>query len=550
MASVIKQLRFRCDGTFLITTESITYRASGFGKRQDAARWFFEVLRLIGREQRFQSGAESVPGVPLSSIARALAHLNIDFIGNLLNTWRQAKKLAGKRAEDQKLRSKPRVIKLVAVDGRSARGIEAKERADVLVLLLPEPRSDGHDLYFSLGVAGDAIEFEDEDQTNAGPRDASVPGMLDLAELIGFGPHADVKSTFDRLGSRQPAIGRTIFMWLSDRSGLAPSQVRVDTRWDRSVIPSEGSACPPLAAHEGPIAASIARVLRDPEIAGILVSRPKVWIKSWKPQVIDSRDLVLELGGSDFRINKCLERMFVEPGLVPPTGRPGETLKDLYDRGIFNLEDDLPNMAAVVLIVRITADQDGPRVLVVQRARVDYSPGAYSVSCEEQFDPSKDSQFHDTIRRCLSEEFGLDASNGVHLRDEQIRCLGFGREWGLYWNTVLVYAVDIDCTSDHVLRCWHNVPRDKQEAWALTSVSVASVDDRIKLLRMLREENVTPAWFDRCPKSGRAFVASKWHPTLTKARGYLGLRYWSDGEPELRRWVKELGDERTHATTA
>jgi hypothetical protein len=196
-------------------------------------------------------------------------------------------------------------------------------------------------------------------------------------------------------------------------------------------------------------------------------NKPKVWLKGFDAPLTDRPDLLLKVGQIDFRIAISLgdafeQRVSFNNNMV--------SLREAYERNLLDLSEDLPGLVAASIIL-VTDDNS---LIFSQRAKsgVDpkYAPGRYSPSCDEQWDPIKENVPHETVRRCLREEWNLSEGQ-VQLRDDAIRLVALGREWGKFWNTVLIYLVKLPCDSGKVLDCWKEVPRDP-EAGAVGAVPI------------------------------------------------------------------------------
>lgn len=374
-----------------------------------------------------------------------------------------------------------------------------------------------------------------------------------FAERIGYGGNAAIQDALAKSGTQMSAIGSTLFVWLdSSLRGLPPEMVRIVTPdWDPAAISSNGQPFPTFEPPAEPFSTAIRSALKSESLREILkkASKPKVWVKDHEGPFTDSDGLDLAVGGLDFHMNKAIEHLYENPGHFQHLpGRADATLRELYEDRVFSLNDDLPNMLVPVCIVAMK-DETGMSVLVTQRGRTGYEPGAFSPSCEEHFHPARDRHPHDTVRRCLWEEFGLSEERGeFELPDADIRLLGFLREWGSNWNVCLLYAVTLACEPAYVFEKWFAVPEDQKEHSGLLALSINKVDERVALLRAVRRGHALESDFEGCPRIGEirfndtSGEPKEWHSTLAMPRTLLGLLHWCPSEEERTTWLDQLGE--------
>ena len=254
-----------------------------------------------------------------------------------------------------------------------------------------------------------------------------------------------------------PALGGLILFWLDAKcKGLQPDMV--------TVVPKLGETATlkDWVQHLTPLPDKIQRVI-SPIATGEFASitdqnnRPKFWLRSTTFPLTDQPGLSLSIGGSDFRSSKALEWAFThqvnfEEKLL--------TLREVYERGLLKLHEELFGLVAAT-IVMLT---NNSYIVVAQRGDLSWAKDRYSISCEEGWDPNAETNPHKTVLRCLQEEWNLDAQHDVKVGLEHIRLVAIGREWGHYWNTVLIYVVELPCSSDDVIHNWVSFPKDACEA--------------------------------------------------------------------------------------
>lgn len=203
-------------------------------------------------------------------------------------------------------------------------------------------------------------------------------------------------------------------------------------------------------------------------------NKPKLWLKDFKLPLSDRPTLRLTLGKTDYWTTKALELAF-DSGV----------LRNEYERRRLNILEDLPGLTASLAII-ITSDD---HLILAQRksGQVDFGGGMYSVSFDEQWDPLRDSNPYNTVLRGLSEEFNLDLDHGVHVSADNLKLFALAREWGRFWNTVLVYVVKLPARAEKVLECWDAwpPPQDKKEHSAVIAVPLSKRKGVVFLLNLL-----------------------------------------------------------------
>lgn len=357
-------------------------------------------------------------------------------------------------------------------------------------------------------------------------------GLPELLARLGAGPNPEIRNTANRLGTRPRGVRGLLTLWMDPTfEGLHPTGVRVSPTWnpaelERLGTPSQLIALPTqLQEAVAPLFTGIPDLLAIPSAA----NRPKVWLKEAAFPLTDKEDastVELTCGGLDYRTARALEFAYVNS--VAYKGYR-LTLREAYESRLLNILDDLPGMV-VAHLAMLTSDH---YLVLAQRGRkgqVDFARGRFSASCEEQWDPSLECRPHETVLRCLSEEWNLDEGHGVEVSAENVRLVAVGREWGRYWNTAFLYVVDLPCDGNTVVDLWESVPPDKAEAAAVGVVSVATSEQRKQLLRVLREGSIDPEML-------RAQCAAEWtigvernllHETTGAARIALALAHRYD----------------------
>jgi len=319
---------------------------------------------------------------------------------------------------------------------------------------------------------------------------ASQFDVLAAASSIGLEPHGDIVATATRLQTSLTGVDRLLIHWLDTSGrGIPPDAVVVKPFWSPESFHETGTPGEPLASLSEDLLASIRPFVLDPA-SDIPESsnRPKVWVMDWLLPMSDRPVLTLTVGGSDYRTTKALERAFLEPVEFQGQRR---TLRDAFDLGALKLEEDWPS----AIVTHISLLSSDGCLLLAQRSggrRVGFAPGRYSPSCEEQWDPSREQAPHETVLRCLREEWNLDERKGFAVPAESVKLVALGREWGKYWTTVMVYIVELPFTAAKILECWRRLPADRAEAAGVGAVSVRERHERTQVLRMAQTRLVYP----------------------------------------------------------
>jgi hypothetical protein len=156
-----------------------------------------------------------------------------------------------------------------------------------------------------------------------------------------------------------------------------------------------------------------------------------------------------------------------------------------------DLNDSFPEIV-VIHAAWLTVDE---HLVLAQRATKsggEFAPVRFSPSCKEQWDPFQECYPHQTVIRCLSDEFNLDYAHGISINSPDIQLVALGREWGMYWNTALIYVIALSCTSNDVLDCWRRWPKDKDEHIAVGVMPVEKKEHRMAVIDFIRTIKVQP----------------------------------------------------------
>lgn len=342
--------------------------------------------------------------------------------------------------------------------------------------------------------------------------------LMTIAKRLSANPNQAIQDIAKARTTSLPAIGGLILFWLdAECEGLQPDVV--------TVIPErgEGATLKDWVQSLRPLPNEIQRVIRPVVTSGELAwitdqnNRSKVWLQSRIPPMTDQPRLSLSIGGSDFRNSKALEWAFTHQVNFE---KESLTLREVYERGLLKLHEDLFGLVAAT-IVMLTSDDC---IVVGQRGPLAWAKDRYSISCEEGWDPNEESNPHETVLRCLEEEWNLDARHGVEVGPEHVRLVAIGREWGHYWNTVLVYVVDLPCSSSVVIENWMSFPKDACEATGIGVIPIKSWEQRRLLLELLATEEVRPKKFTDAKWAG-VVGDGKLHETTGAARVLFALAH-------------------------
>lgn len=315
-----------------------------------------------------------------------------------------------------------------------------------------------------------------------------------------------------------PAVGGLILFWLDAAcKGLQPDMVIViPKRGEKATQKVWVQSLTPLPTE---IQSVIKPVATTRELAWITdqTNLPKVWLRSQIPPMTDQPGLSLSIGGSDFRNSKALEWAFTHQ---VDFRNESLTLREVYERGLLRLHEDLFGLVAAT-IVMLTSDDC---IVVAQRGNLTWAKERYSISCEEGWDPNEESNPYKTVLRCLQEEWNLDALHGVEVGPEHVRLVAIGREWGHYWNTVLVYVVDLPCSSDVVIENWVSFPKDAGEAAGIGVIPIRNWEQRKLLLELFATEEIRKGKFTDAKWAG-VVGDGKLHETTGAARVLFALAH-------------------------
>jgi hypothetical protein len=360
--------------------------------------------------------------------------------------------------------------------------------------------------------------------------------LLNIAKKLGHGPNREILRLEELLKTKLCGIDGLLILWIDGKfEGLSADSVYIDPSWDKYKVKSTGIPKETLGSPDERFLELISNIIpkyhaeiRDAQ------NRPKVWVRNIKYPLTDRPYLSLELGGLDYRTNRALEEAFSTPV------KQGKTLSELYEEGYFDILTDLPNMVVIHIVMKT---RDGYLVLAQRgRKQVDYASGKFSPSCEEQWDPSKDQYPHETVLRCLAEEWNIESSYGVPVTSRHIKLLAIGREWGTYWNTAFIYAVDLPCDSKDVLDLWTAVPEDKAEASGIGVIPMGERDGRYAIIKMLQENKVRRSFLSTYGAKWAGVVRDeRLHETTGAARVLLSLAHWYglDDLSNLTRQIKQ-----------
>jgi hypothetical protein len=250
-------------------------------------------------------------------------------------------------------------------------------------------------------------------------------------------------------------------------------------------------------------------------------NNPKIWLQSLKSPSSERPIADLQVGRTDFWTVKCLEAALQEGDL-----------RRQYESGAYSVVNDLPGLVAAVCVV-LTSDNH--LVLAQRQGReVAFAGGAWCATFEEQWNPLEEALPHETVLRGLHEEFNLDPAHRVWVSVDNIALYAIGREWGAFWNTVLIYVVRLPASAKSVLDRWSSLspPQDNNEHIAVAAVPL---DDKgipfLKgLVRMPRNERLSVDQLrEVCGADCIVGLPSDGvlHPTHARARIILAL--WAEG---------------------
>lgn len=273
------------------------------------------------------------------------------------------------------------------------------------------------------------------------------------------------------LGSPLSAMDNIIVLWMAgSKEGIPCVAVDVEPTWE---LDGTNHSIEHLEKIGRPFDEYISRYWMDVKADYGEPNNPKIWLKTFKSPLEDRPSMKLEVGRTDFWSTKCLEEAMME----------GSLLKEYKSRKINHLEDT-PGLVAAVSVLLTNDDH----LILAQRkgrGEVDYAGGSWTATCEEQWNPLSETSPYQTVLRGLEEEYNLDRAHGVHVMSENIALYALGREWGQFYNTVLIYVVRLPAPAKRVLECWQSLPHalDKNEHVAVAAVPL--VEEGITFLKNL-----------------------------------------------------------------
>jgi hypothetical protein len=251
-------------------------------------------------------------------------------------------------------------------------------------------------------------------------------------------------------------------------------------------------------------------------------NRPKLWLRKFLSPLVDRSYVTMGVGRTDFWSTKGMERAFADRSLL-----------EAYERGRFNPIDDTFGLIAAVVVL-LTEDN---HMILAQRKgnEVAYAGGAWTATFEEQWNPLVESVPFDAVFRGLREEFGIESAHGFDVSIDDVRLYAVAREWGSYWNTVLIYVARLRVPAEKVLQRWNAFPppEDKNEHTAVAAVPLTTLG-REFLMQLVRMGRNTKLSTDRlksiCGQQGVVGIPSDgaMFPTHGRAKIIIGL--WANGD--------------------
>lgn len=355
-------------------------------------------------------------------------------------------------------------------------------------------------------------------QTGGSVREALRPTSLStILANIGSLKHQAVLRMESVLGSSFMAVdGLILFWWDCDHlGGLRKSELLVHPKWNHQVQPQLGMAQHPLQPLHAELAAWLRRFRTTPSPEPSTWNRPKVRLVNWSLPLSDRPGMSMTFGALDFETSLAHTSALTQSGPIPISG---ESFLHKYEHREFDIREDLFGHV-VTHVVAITADN---HLVVLQRPRgntVDFAQGQYSPSCEEGLDPSRENHPHDAAIRGVLEELH------VEVREQDVRLVGFGREWGEFWNTALVYVVNLAVPSDELNHRWSGAG-DRTEATGLALIPLGDGRACLHVLQILREGCSVQALAGLGASLYGHFSDGRLHQTTGEARLVLGFLNW------------------------
>lgn len=323
------------------------------------------------------------------------------------------------------------------------------------------------------------------EDTSTGAADLGTD-LLDVARTLGVGPNSAIRSLAEHLGlSHIEAIDGYLMLWNNPPGeGLLSEDVEIEPKWDPRTLAKHGPPEAYLPRLPEPVRDMIQPYIPDENVRK---SKPRVWIKSSQDPLID-QPAKLTVGGTHWLEQKGIGQAFTHP--VTYRGQQYANLARVYEEGALDYGNDLYGVVAAAIAM---VTQDNCLVLGLRNARtVDGAEGTYSASCEDAWDPSKERSPHETVIRCLKEEFRLSSATGVAVSLDHVRLMAVGREWDPYWQVNLIFTVDLPCNAATVLDSYRKA-RDRNEHRAVVCVPLDCAQNRRVLLDGLRRRRIVPA---------------------------------------------------------
>lgn len=311
-------------------------------------------------------------------------------------------------------------------------------------------------------------------------RSAGVPSSL-LHQVTNKTRSKEIIKIERRLKTRFLAMDGLILLWMaSSKEGLPFTAVEVHPSW-RPIGKDDSIRHLPQIGK--PFKNYIKSYWDETKTRFPEANYPKIWLKSLKSPFTDRPVMRLEVGRTDYWSTKCLESALLK----------GDLLKE-YERGELSPIYDTPGLIAVASVLLTNDDH----LIIAQRQRkkiVDFAADCWTPTFEEQWNPLLDEFPHKTVLRGMKEEFNLDQDHGVGVGPNSVSLYAVGREWGEFYNTVLIYVVQLSTTARKVLDCWQSTPPppDRDEHIAVAAVPLVEKGRRflMDLISMKRSEKLS-----------------------------------------------------------
>lgn len=302
----------------------------------------------------------------------------------------------------------------------------------------------------------------------------------------------------------------------SKLEGIEATAVEVEPPWKPSPESDSIARLPILPAKFSEKAAPYKQAILEELKRKKEPDNPKLWLQGFRSPLTDRPVLSLEVGRTNYSNYLALQTAFDKGNL-----------RAAYETGELNLVEDVPGLLASVAVI-ITSDN---HLILAQRSarEVIAAGGKYSATFEEQWNPQLESDPNSTVLRGLSEEFNLDKRHDVYVSVDNLRLVALAREWGAFWNTVLIYVVILPAKAQKVLQCWKSVlsPKDKNEHVAVAAVPMKSQKGRNFLLDLLdrqRKVSVTDLKAVCGEKNIVGYPTDQdLHPATGRARILIGM---------------------------